>query len=608
MRKKILMWYLALFLLSAICAMAKPSKPTAIPTASANAFPGNSNNLSVTSATDSDSKYNVVRAANIFGSTKQPTEPWSGFDPERYRDMPFYKQDGVAYLRGKVTDYTPECGVNTFSVTTNNDVKASKKVYVGNINPDGSFELDVPIAYPQFDNFDFGDIGLNLFLIPGDTLSFVTSMKNTNAPIRKYRPIYYGFQGDIDDGLVINVLADSIRQYYDIDLLPHKYMVTSDDSMKATTYDYNERLCALLDSVVATLPNLLTDLPISAFAKDMLSVETIGTICEAMEDLDMNFGSANRTRIVPDGEGGLMLITGDKLDSDTLLAPRRKYIDLMYDNPLMLCRGWVLPSRWRYSNTIFSDTGQAAKGQIPIEGGVAYITPDDPTYPIKSDLAHLDSIGVKNNFVVQLIRTSMLINSIETHTTPSSATLEETGRLIANALRYNDYQPMADALMSTYGNLVKDVMIAENELQGIKSGKTIIIDDTPDGNVLEKIIAPYRGNVLFLDFWGISCGPCRGGMIGQKPMLAEYADKPFKALYIAPADNEMEACKKWLRKEEIEGEHIFVSVDDWTRLGGLFNFSSIPFGVIIDTDGKILNTGCHMPMERHLLDNILKNK
>ncbi|MDE5881876.1 MAG: hypothetical protein K2H60_09115, partial [Muribaculaceae bacterium] len=399
MKKKILTPYLALSLISATYA-----------------------NVSVTSATiDNDNKYNVVRPADIFGSTQHPTELWSGFDPERYRDMPFYTEDSVAYLRGKVIDYTPECGVNTFSVTTHNDVKASKKVYVGNIKPDGTFELDVPIAYPQFDNFDFGDIGLNLFLIPGDTLSFVTSMKNTNAPIRKYRPIYYGFQGDIDDGVAINVLADSIRQHFDIDLLGHKYAVTSDDKMKATTYAYNERLCNLLDSVVADLPTLLADLPISAFAKDMLSIEAIGTVCEAMEDLDMNFGSVNRTRIVPDGEGGLMLISGDQLNSDTLLAPRRKYIDLMYDNPLMLCRGWVLPSRWRYSNTVFSATGHAATGQIPIEGGIAYITADDPSYPIKSNLAHLDSIGVKNNFVAQLVRASVLINNIATQTVPSSA-------------------------------------------------------------------------------------------------------------------------------------------------------------------------------------------
>lgn len=87
--------------------------------------------------------------------------------------------------------------------------------------------------------------------------------------------------------------------------------------------------------------------------------------------------------------------------------------------------------------------------------------------------------------------------------------------------------------------------------------------------------------MLFLDFWGIGCGPCRFGMINQKPMLEQLADRPFKALYIANMADGIEDSKKWLRKEEIGGEHIFVSQDDWNRLAGLFNFSAIPFGVLI---------------------------
>ena len=62
--------------------------------------------------------------------------------------------------------------------------------------------------------------------------------------------------------------------------------------------------------------------------------------------------------------------------------------------------------------------------------------------------------------------------------------------------------------------------------------------------------------MLFLDFWGMGCGPCRSGMIRQKPMLEKLSNRPFNALYIADGDDGMEACKKWLRKEGIKGEHI----------------------------------------------------
>ena len=406
--------------------------------------------------------------------------------------------------------------------------------------------------------------------------------------------------------MAINVLADSISKHFDSEGLWTRYAnVVQGDSMKVKTYANNERLACILDSVVAELPTFLADVPVSAFTKDILSVLAIGDICEIMESLEDNYRYLNAPRIIPDGEGGLKEIPGDYLDQATVLAPRRKHIGLMYDNPLMICKGWILPNRWKFNRT-FHSTGMAAEGMIDV--GPVYISTDDISGLVKEDLARLDSLGIDNCFAAQLVRTASLIGTINANSHSSSYALEKNGRLIANVLRYNDYEPMADVLMSAYADIAEDVMITENRLTGINNGNIVMIDGTAEGDILNKIIGPYSGNVLFLDFWGIHCGPCRGGMIGQKPMLAEYADKPFKALYIANADEDIESCKKWLRKEEIGAEHIFVSGDDWNRLRALFNFSGIPFGVIIDEDGNVLETGLHMPMQKHVLDNIMKDK
>lgn len=60
-------------------------------------------------------------------------------------------------------NYSPSSGVQTFSIRTGNDFIRRERVNVGNINSDGSFELDVPVAYPQFDYFELGNIHQNLF-------------------------------------------------------------------------------------------------------------------------------------------------------------------------------------------------------------------------------------------------------------------------------------------------------------------------------------------------------------------------------------------------------------------------------------------------------------
>lgn len=158
--------------------------------------------------------------------------------------------------------------------------------------------------------------------------------------------------------------------------------------------------------------------------------------------------------------------------------------------------------------------------------------------------------------------------------------------------------------MSSYGRYLKRIALLENQLD---TKETVSVGSTAYSGILESIIAPYRGNVLFLDFWSISCGPCRQGMIQQKPILDEYAGKSFKTLYIASTD-EIVACKKWLQKEDIKGEHIFISQNDYNRLMALFNFCAVPYGVIIDSNGKVVRAGNHVSPDKRLIDKLLSDK
>ena len=34
--------------------------------------------------------------------------------------------------------------------------------------------------------------------------------------------------------------------------------------------------------------------------------------------------------------------------------------------------------------------------------------------------------------------------------------------------------------------------------------------------VADRVLSPYKGNVMFLDFWSYGCGPCRAGMLEQR--------------------------------------------------------------------------------------------
>ena len=121
--------------------------------------------------------------------------------------------------------------------------------------------------------------------------------------------------------------------------------------------------------------------------------------------------------------------------------------------------------------------------------------------------------------------------------------------------------------------------------------KKFEIKTTPEENlatdpVIQRIIAPYKGNVLFLDFWNMGCGPCRAGMMEQRNFIKDMQGKPVKFLYITE-DKYREASEEWLGKTYIEGEHIYISSADWEYLQAKLRFIGIPFSCIIDREGVL---------------------
>ena len=76
---------------------------------------------------------------------------------------------------------------------------------------------------------------------------------------------------------------------------------------------------------------------------------------------------------------------------------------------------------------------------------------------------------------------------------------------------------------------------------------------SPEGDaIFERIIAPYRGNGLYVHFWGMSCGPCRVIMLDEREKVEEMKDKPVRFLYIADeTDRPIEMAEQWMKENNI---------------------------------------------------------
>ena len=102
-----------------------------------------------------------------------------------------------------------------------------------------------------------------------------------------------------------------------------------------------------------------------------------------------------------------------------------------------------------------------------------------------------------------------------------------------------------------------------------------------------KIVSPYKGNTLFLDFWGMSCGPCRSGMMSQKKLVEEMKDEKVKFLYITTEDQKSSA-EKWMTENNIKGEHVYITKNEWKQFETMINFTAIPRGALVSKEGKLI--------------------
>jgi thiol-disulfide isomerase/thioredoxin len=142
-------------------------------------------------------------------------------------------------------------------------------------------------------------------------------------------------------------------------------------------------------------------------------------------------------------------------------------------------------------------------------------------------------------------------------------------------------------------NLKKDIAAFESQSQ--KAGKLAIGTEAPDFTLTTPegkplTLSSLRGKVVMIDFWASWCGPCRKENPNVVAMYKKLHSKGFE-IYSVSLDDDRD---KWLHAIKADGllwNHAS-DLKGWdSQAAKLYGVDGIPFTVLLDKEGKIIDKG-----------------
>jgi thiol-disulfide isomerase/thioredoxin len=176
-------------------------------------------------------------------------------------------------------------------------------------------------------------------------------------------------------------------------------------------------------------------------------------------------------------------------------------------------------------------------------------------------------------------------------------------------LEYRNVDPGLDLALSRITNEeIKASMInARNHFLWRTSHLNAINFDPEGDTLLNHLKEKYKDHVLYIDFWGTWCGACYGNFEAMPALKEKLKGKEVTFVYLCCNCDE----DKWTETIDsyaLDGEHIFLSSEQYAHLATKFNLIGVPKFIIIDRKGKIVNDRAPRPENHPLIIERVANE
>jgi len=562
-----------------------------------------------------------------------------------YNSSKFFN-DAPARLIGYIKGYDKRADFATGIIYASNELTREDFPLVVKVEPDGRFEVEIPLNMPKKTSIAFNSTYINFYIEPGQTLAMLLDWDEFLTADR-IRNIRYTFK-KIEFRGPISTINSELMAY------PAKETNYQEFQKKRTTMtplDFKEEQRKELEKNLLQYNEYLKNNKISENTKSILHSEILvnnATLlldyCEG-RDYYAKQDSNNHILKMPIPESYYDFLQKMPLNDNSLLitqqfstfinrfeycelftkaqmdvyrkikAPNtlpkktlteyfieqkievtkaeREYLNLIGKNNLsqedMDSLKKIKDIRDQFNTKYQKEIQKYAEKYIPQEYNASKENKETEIWKAKdSILTH--TLGLEPNIIYEIAKI----------------------RSLKFAFKYAGAKEKANTQWSFLQQGIKTPYLIETGNRLFKAAypdEASVSKPLPNGtgaDIFRKIITPFKGKVLFVDFWATTCGPCVGGIKSMKSVREKYVgNSDFDFIFITDERQSPENDYNNFVKEQ-ELKNVFrLPKDDFNYLRQLFKFNGIPKYVVIDAKGDVLNDDFAMHNFEYELPKIL---
>ena len=473
----------------------------------------------------------------------------------------WFKTDTIT-IRGRIEDYDAEkLGFTYMNCYYYNVFEKDGVTLIFDIAPDGTFEKKFQANYPTREviapdnsNIRFGQI--SFFARPGETID-ITIKPNEHGIYECYynngssKEVKRWLKADLDMWELTKPISEfkgkisemaKVAEQTWLDIL---YIIQREATRQHfTTQEMQLALASMQGSFIDAMANYIQN-----HKRGLTKVKEV------------------------DGEFDVEILDSIEWEELDKMEHYKMMQRIDYDNPLLMCNDFhfVLNHiqlagnviRLKYKDVVVDEKGEYV---INIENEKKLLA---NYIPALRELMGTD----KNNLTIQFCVYNEMMNHFDKW-------------LSREALLSNVMPVYLDVFTNPYIHQKAEAFYARKMEQ--KEIAVRLPSNNPSAVLIRALCARYPGRYLMIDFWGMSCGPCRAAIQMSKELRAEIAKRDdVKLIFIAEertaegSDEYRKYVSEWLADEET----ICMAKANFVRLQELFQFNGIPHYETITPDG-----------------------